>query len=326
MASLPQELIEAIVYEIEAQSLMACALTGPTFHGPSQRALPWSLVNPGRWARTHNAACALLVESPHVAEYIIRPTVQLSYHDLALILEPPFPDLHCVVALRSVDLAIRFLRDHERWLIDKVPVFVAFGSPYLELDNLLMDSSALAMPFVLSVAVASAVVVPRQSVRREDLESLQARAHGLLSAYGRAPEVVAIPKFAPTDGHGTNVCIQGALDWMLVTVMDWPNAGPGLDSNASQFAFFEPCIKEVVNWQVAQKVAGDPAVQPYLDDTLDWAVAKIVTFLNYDGPDAILGGGASGVAPTNLKTSINPSESSTGATSAPSASGTVVVG
>ncbi|KAJ6457248.1 hypothetical protein C8R45DRAFT_1110519 [Mycena sanguinolenta] len=70
MESLPQELVQAIVREIDdIPSLKACALAGSIFRDASQRMLLWSLtLAPGNVDK----AQTLLAESPHVATHITR--------------------------------------------------------------------------------------------------------------------------------------------------------------------------------------------------------------------------------------------------------------
>ncbi|KAJ7509422.1 hypothetical protein B0H11DRAFT_2269900 [Mycena galericulata] len=86
MNDLPAELIEAIAWQLEDKaSLKACALVSSGFREASQRSLFLSLGLGGRhgpYARTHEAACALLTESPHLGAYVTKLTVTLSSQDL----------------------------------------------------------------------------------------------------------------------------------------------------------------------------------------------------------------------------------------------------
>ncbi|KAJ7675660.1 hypothetical protein DFH06DRAFT_1170158 [Mycena polygramma] len=80
-----QELIDAIVKEVgDHKSLKACALTASSFRGASQRILHRSLTLKGGRAHggpgthdptNHNAAYALLTESPHIIPYITNLTI-----------------------------------------------------------------------------------------------------------------------------------------------------------------------------------------------------------------------------------------------------------
>ncbi|KAJ7236047.1 hypothetical protein B0H12DRAFT_131279 [Mycena haematopus] len=73
MESLPQELLLAIIHEIDdIPSLKACALTGSMFRDASQRVLLRSLTLKGDMQAAHT----LLVESPHVATYITRLSIR----------------------------------------------------------------------------------------------------------------------------------------------------------------------------------------------------------------------------------------------------------
>ncbi|KAF7341012.1 hypothetical protein MSAN_02086900 [Mycena sanguinolenta] len=75
MEFLPQELVQAIVHEIDdIPSLKACALAGPMFRGASQRVLLSSLTLRRRNAKT---AYARFIESPHIAAYITRLRIWL---------------------------------------------------------------------------------------------------------------------------------------------------------------------------------------------------------------------------------------------------------
>ncbi|KAJ6457250.1 hypothetical protein C8R45DRAFT_564868 [Mycena sanguinolenta] len=74
MESLPQELVNAIVREIDdTPSLKACALAGLIFRDACQRVLLSSLTLKNENA---GAAQAFLAESPHVATYITRLEIQ----------------------------------------------------------------------------------------------------------------------------------------------------------------------------------------------------------------------------------------------------------
>ncbi|KAF7347160.1 hypothetical protein MVEN_01470500 [Mycena venus] len=74
MESLPQELVNAIVYEIDnCASLKACALAGSMFRQPSQRILLSSLT----LRRNFKGAHALLEKSPHVAAYVTRLSIRI---------------------------------------------------------------------------------------------------------------------------------------------------------------------------------------------------------------------------------------------------------
>ncbi|KAJ7478924.1 hypothetical protein FB451DRAFT_1450572 [Mycena latifolia] len=81
MSPLPQELVEAVVAELDdVESLKACSLAGSQFRHGSQRILLHSLtlktplesVTPN-----YDAACTFLSEAPHVAGYITLLRIQL---------------------------------------------------------------------------------------------------------------------------------------------------------------------------------------------------------------------------------------------------------
>ncbi|KAJ7493965.1 hypothetical protein FB451DRAFT_1215771 [Mycena latifolia] len=77
---IPQELIDAIVFEVQhTESLKACALVSSSFCGPSQRILLCSLTLDNRNPRavSYSAACTRLTESPHLAAYITRCYIKL---------------------------------------------------------------------------------------------------------------------------------------------------------------------------------------------------------------------------------------------------------
>ncbi|KAJ7652512.1 hypothetical protein DFH06DRAFT_1134495 [Mycena polygramma] len=72
MATLPQELIDAIVDEVgDNSSLKTCSLVGNAFRQPSQRILLHSLTL-GEYDKPFTVALAFLRESPHIAPYITR--------------------------------------------------------------------------------------------------------------------------------------------------------------------------------------------------------------------------------------------------------------
>ncbi|KAJ7486584.1 hypothetical protein FB451DRAFT_1362907 [Mycena latifolia] len=77
---IPPELIDAIVHQVEdVDSLKACSLAGSWFRATSQRVLLSSLtLDTHSHTGTYAAACTMLAESPHVAAYIKRFTVELS--------------------------------------------------------------------------------------------------------------------------------------------------------------------------------------------------------------------------------------------------------
>ncbi|KAJ7512158.1 hypothetical protein B0H11DRAFT_2268302 [Mycena galericulata] len=89
MSIVPQELIDAILHEVDdADCLKRCSLAASAFRGTSQRRLFPSLTVDNRQLgtnrlRSYNAACALVNESPHLAEYIIALTLRLSSDDTA---------------------------------------------------------------------------------------------------------------------------------------------------------------------------------------------------------------------------------------------------
>ncbi|KAJ7479058.1 hypothetical protein FB451DRAFT_1240506 [Mycena latifolia] len=83
MVPVPQELIDAIVNEVEdAKALKACSLTASAFREPSQRMLIHSLTLSRHASRpSANAWCARLTESPRIARYITTVTIYLSFED-----------------------------------------------------------------------------------------------------------------------------------------------------------------------------------------------------------------------------------------------------
>ncbi|KAJ6556813.1 hypothetical protein DFH09DRAFT_1164520 [Mycena vulgaris] len=153
--------------------------------------------------------------------------------------------------------------------------------------------------FIMLATSTGAGVVPgpERAVRGNVLERLQAR--GLFAASRRAPQAATPQHFARANVNGTNACIQSALDWMLFTVMDNESPTGPPPTTETQFAFFQSCMQEVVDWEAAKKVAGDVTVEPYLGDTVDWAMAKISTFLDYDGPGGISPSASSASADTS---------------------------
>ncbi|KAJ7475616.1 hypothetical protein B0H11DRAFT_2281813 [Mycena galericulata] len=87
MSIVPQELIEAILHEIDdADCLKCCSLAASAFRVTSQRRLFRSFVVDNRLvgtnrSRSYNAAYALVTESPHFAKCVIALTIQLSSAD-----------------------------------------------------------------------------------------------------------------------------------------------------------------------------------------------------------------------------------------------------
>ncbi|KAJ7472896.1 hypothetical protein B0H11DRAFT_2037711 [Mycena galericulata] len=84
MIQVPQELIDTILQEVEdTDSLKLCSLAASTLRGASQRRLLHSLtVNDGilgsNRCRSYRAACSLVTESTHLADYITRLTLRVS--------------------------------------------------------------------------------------------------------------------------------------------------------------------------------------------------------------------------------------------------------
>ncbi|KAF7365066.1 hypothetical protein MVEN_00377800 [Mycena venus] len=79
MASIPQELVDAIVGKVaDIPSLKACALAGSMFRETSQRTLLQSLRLTTSWKDPDwSATCSLLEESPHIASYITHLTIEV---------------------------------------------------------------------------------------------------------------------------------------------------------------------------------------------------------------------------------------------------------
>ncbi|KAJ6562114.1 hypothetical protein B0H19DRAFT_1375318 [Mycena capillaripes] len=77
--TLPQELIDAIVYQVDAtHALKACSLVSSQFRSPSQQILLRSL-SLDDYPPNYNAASTLLDESPHIARYIKDFRVRLTW-------------------------------------------------------------------------------------------------------------------------------------------------------------------------------------------------------------------------------------------------------
>ncbi|KAJ6524332.1 hypothetical protein B0H19DRAFT_1386181 [Mycena capillaripes] len=111
MVFTPQELVDAIIEELhDVPSLKACCLVGSTFRPPSQRILLSSLT---LQPESYNAARVFLQESPHVASYIIRLSIQMPKNISSTDLE----DLPQILAqLTNVRICILDARlSHIRW-------------------------------------------------------------------------------------------------------------------------------------------------------------------------------------------------------------------
>ncbi|KAJ7652450.1 hypothetical protein DFH06DRAFT_536062 [Mycena polygramma] len=91
MATLPQELIDAIVHELDDnKSLRTCSLVGPAFRRPSQRMLLRSLtlgdtttLGDTCVGKPYTVALAFLNESPYIAPYFNRLDCMLPTVDAA---------------------------------------------------------------------------------------------------------------------------------------------------------------------------------------------------------------------------------------------------
>ncbi|KAF7326607.1 hypothetical protein MSAN_02504300 [Mycena sanguinolenta] len=82
MTSIPQELIAAIVERVDdTAALKACSLTSPCLRGPSQRVLLRSLALDTSHIQRHAALSALLTESPHIATYVSKLVLRVSFSD-----------------------------------------------------------------------------------------------------------------------------------------------------------------------------------------------------------------------------------------------------
>ncbi|KAJ6467853.1 hypothetical protein C8R45DRAFT_1019245 [Mycena sanguinolenta] len=80
MASIPQELIDAIVQRVDdTAALKACSLAGPRLRGSSQRILLRSLALDTSHTQRHAALSTLLTESPHIAAYFSKVVLRVSF-------------------------------------------------------------------------------------------------------------------------------------------------------------------------------------------------------------------------------------------------------
>ncbi|KAJ7129891.1 hypothetical protein C8R43DRAFT_674164 [Mycena crocata] len=208
MSDLPQELIEAILLEVnEAETLKACALAASSFRETCQRTLLHSLtLGDGDGARTCSAVCTRLSESPHTAGYIT--TLVLNFggqkrpcsdvHDLQKVLGKLANVRRCTLKggycpWASMDPVLPALVDFlQRQDLDELHLLSFTALPRSMLAMLLSAASTLIFEY-LHVSMDDDACEAPPEVARNTPPKIN---HLLLSHSDSVCELLALPEFA----------------------------------------------------------------------------------------------------------------------------------